>query len=51
MTRIKVDNKIFVGPREYAEINNLCIKTVYNRVKEGKIETKHVLGRLLIRLS
>jgi hypothetical protein len=49
--RIKINDKIFVTPREYAEMNDLCIKSIYNKIHRGNLETKRILGKLLVRLS
>jgi len=36
---------------EFVNANDITIRTVYNRIKKGKLEAKRVLGKLLIRVS
>ena len=45
MDTVKIDNKVFVLPDVYREKKGLkSLKTVYNRINRGELETKYYLA-------
>ena len=46
---IRVNNEQYITLQEYAERENVTIQTVYNWIKNKKVETKKIMNTTLIK--
>jgi len=47
---ILIDGNRYLTPEQYRKEKNLnSLKTVYNRIKAGKLITKKILGKMIIK--
>ena len=47
---ITIDNIQYLTIQEYADKFGITIQTVYNRIRDKKLETKKLMGLTLVRL-
>jgi DNA invertase Pin-like site-specific DNA recombinase len=47
---ITIDNVQYLTIQEYADKFGITIQTVYNRIRDKKLETKKLMGLTLVRL-
>ena len=47
---ITIDNTQYLTIQEYADKFGITIQTVYNRIRDKKLETKKLMGLTLVRL-
>jgi hypothetical protein len=47
---IKTDNKHYLNIEDYAKEKGKTIQTIYNWVKDKKVKTRYILGKLYIQL-
>ena len=47
---ITIDNTQYATIQEYADKFGITIQTVYNRIKDKRLETKKLMGNTLVKL-
>ena len=47
---ITIDNKQYATIQEYADKFGITIQTVYNRIKDKRLETKKLMGNTLVKV-
>lgn len=47
---VTINNTKYATIQEYADIYGITIQTVYNKIKDKKLDTKKLFGSTLVRL-